>query len=47
MSPVSSQDFEVQIQNLHFWQGRRLSLAEVPPVLLSVVWHEVQAIALE
>lgn len=42
--PVSQEEFEVQIQELYFWQGRQLSLAEVPPVLLSIVWHEIQAI---
>lgn len=43
--PVSPEDFEVKLQDLYFWQGRPLPLADVPPVLLSIVWHEVQAIA--
>lgn len=42
--PVSQEEFEVQIQELYFWRGCQLSLAEVPPVLLSIVWHELQAI---
>jgi hypothetical protein len=42
--PVSQEVFEVQIQELYFWREHQLPLAEVPPVLLSIVWHEIQAI---
>ncbi|OKH36579.1 hypothetical protein NIES2119_16240 [[Phormidium ambiguum] IAM M-71] len=43
-SPVSEEDFEVQLGEVYFWQKRKVPLAEVPPVLLSIVWSEILAI---
>lgn len=45
-SPVSEEDFEVQLGEVYFWQKRKVPLLEVPPVLLSIVWSEIFAIAL-
>ncbi|HEY9601499.1 MAG TPA: hypothetical protein V6C85_07815 [Allocoleopsis sp.] len=38
------QDFEVQLGEVYFWHERQVPLAEVPPVLLSIVWSEISAI---
>ncbi|MEX0272211.1 DUF4132 domain-containing protein [Leptolyngbyaceae cyanobacterium UHCC 1019] len=44
--PVNQDDFEVQLGELFFLQQeRQLSLAEVPPVLLSIVWSEIHTIS--
>lgn len=43
-SPVSEEDFEVQLGEVYFWQKRKVPLADVSPVLLSIVWSEVLAI---
>ncbi len=43
--PVSPEDFDVQLGEVYFGQHHRLPLAAVPPVLLSIVWSEVSAIA--
>lgn len=43
-SPISQEDLAVQLGEVCFWQGHKLSLAQVPPVLLSMVWSEIQTI---
>ncbi|MFB2880602.1 DUF4132 domain-containing protein [Aerosakkonemataceae cyanobacterium BLCC-F46] len=42
--PVSAEDFAVQLGEVYFWQKCKVPLAEVPPVLLSIVWSEILAI---